>query len=620
MSLAPYGTWASPLSSADVAAGSTRLDLPRFASGHLYWIEMRPAESGRHVVVRLEDTEVVDVVPEGFNARSAVHEYGGGSYTVDENGTVFFVNWDDQRIYRRARGSDPEPITPEPPAPRAWRYADLQTVPGTDVVIAVRERHGAEVENDLVRIEPGEDPVAVAGGYDFYASPRVSPSGDQMAWLSWNQPDMPWDATELWVADLDDNLDPTARHRIAGGLDESVVQPEFDDHDNLWWMSDRTGYWNLYREGRPVAPIAADCAGPTWTFGRVFYVILDDGSTVMTVTEEGFERLYRLESSGSRTPIEVPRGTHRGRLATDGRRLAVISGAVDELDAVRIIGDGDTRTIRRSEQPIDPAYVSPAKPITFPSDDGPTHAFFYAPRNPEFEAPEDEKPPLVVFSHGGPTSAARPDLNLTIQFWTTRGFAVVDVNYAGSTGYGRAYRQRLRTMWGIADTRDCVSAARYLAGRALVDPDRMVIRGGSAGGYTTLAALTFHDVFKAGASYYGVSDLEALAEHTHKFEARYLDRLVGPYPEARSVYYERSPIHFADRISCPIIFFQGLEDVVVPPEQAESMIAAMKANGLRYEYVPFEGEQHGFRRAENIATALDRELAFYGSVFEFEPA
>ncbi len=622
--VAPYGSWRSPLDADAVSAGSVRFAEPRFDGDRLLWLESRPAENGRTVLVeRTRNGSVRDVTPDGFDVRSRVHEYGGGSYIAND-GVVFFSNRSDQRLYRQERGQDPLPITPRPPAAAAWRYADGSVTPDGRWIICVRERHEpGSVINELVSVptDGSSDPIVVAGGHDFYASPRVSRDGLRLAWINWDHPNMPWDGTELWTVELLEEGDLGTRRRVAGGPNEAILQPEWGPDGSLYWLSDRTGYWNLYRDNTPVAPIDADCGGPAWNLGLSYYGFLEAGRIALTVTEHGTDRVLLIGPDASQEQLDLPAGTHRGRMATNEKRIiALISGSPRSLDAVRRVNvsTGDT-TVVVTAGTLDPTFVSAAREISFRTDDGLTYAFAYPPVNPEFLAPEGELPPLVVFSHGGPTSAARPDLDLTIQFFTTRGIAVVDVNYGGSSGYGRRYRQRLRGTWGIVDTRDCIAAARTLVQRRLVDGDRMAIRGGSAGGFTTLTALTFHDVFQAGASYYGVGDLEALARETHKFEAHYLDNLVGPYPQTAGNYRQRSPIHFTERLSCPLILFQGLEDEVVPPSQAKAMVSALKERGIEYRYIEFPGEQHGFRKAENIATALREELAFYGSVLGFEP-
>jgi dipeptidyl aminopeptidase/acylaminoacyl peptidase len=616
--VAPYGSWTSPFSADLAAAGSLRIEAPRVDGDRTFWLEARPEDQGRVVLVVSEDGAARDVTPEGFSVRTRVHEYGGGAYLVDD-GAVYFSNLADQRLYRQELDGEPVPITPEPPSVASWRYADGTKFEGG--IICVRERHEANaVINELVLIDGSSDPMIIVGGHDFFSSPRLSPDGSSLVWLTWDHPNMPWDGCELWQADyLGGGLGP--RRKLAGGLNESVVQPEWSPDGSLYWFSDRTGYWNLYKDRQAVAPMEADCAGPAWTFGGQYFGFLSDGRLVLTVTDNGFQRLLLLDPDGTRSDIPIPAGTHRGRLTTDGdHKVTVVSGSASTRDVVRVI-DVDTgdAEVLQSAGGFDPAYVSSAQAITFPSDDGPTHAFFYAPFNPDFAGPDNELPPLVVFTHGGPTSASRPDLDPEIQFFTSRGLAVVDVNYGGSSGYGRRYRQRLRGTWGIVDARDCITAARYLASRKLIDGSRLAIRGGSAGGFTTLTVLTFHDDFQVGASYYGVADLEALARDTHKFESRYLDYLVGPFPEAAGLYHQRSPVNFTERLSCPIILFQGLDDHVVPPSQALALVDALKERGLPYEYVPFMGEQHGFRQAKNIALALAHEMSFYGQALGFTP-
>jgi dipeptidyl aminopeptidase/acylaminoacyl peptidase len=614
---APYGTWTSPFSAELVAAGSVRFGTPRIDEGRVFWLEDRPREKGRVVLTEYESGSLRDVTPEGFSIRTRVHEYGGGAYLVSD-GVVYFSNWSDQRLYRQNLGGDPVPITPEPPSTGSWRYADGIVVP--DGIVCVRERHeDDEVVNELVYVADGTPTIAV-GGHDFFAAPRLSPDGSTLAWLCWNHPNMPWDGCELWTADYLGGGSLGPHRRIAGGTSESIIQPEWGPDGALYWLSDRSGYWNLYRDHQPVAPMDADCAGPAWTFGGRYFGFLADG-IVLTINEDGFERLVVVDSDGNQSAVNIPAGSHRGNVVTDGdHAIVVVSGWPSERGAVRKVDTttGSVETLQSAGN-LDATYVSQPQPITFPSDEGPSHAFFYPPHNPDFAAEEDELPPLIVFSHGGPTSAAQPSLDPQIQYFTSRGLAVVDVNYGGSSGYGRRYRQRLSGTWGIVDVLDCIGAARSLAARGLVDGSRLAIRGGSAGGFTTLAALTFHDVFQVGASYFGVGDLEALARDTHKFESRYLDRLIGPYPEAADLYRQRSPINFVDRLSCPIILFQGLEDEVVPPSQALAMVAALEARGISHAYVPFAGEQHGFRQAESIARALTEELSFYGRVLGFTP-
>ncbi|MBA3804176.1 MAG: S9 family peptidase, partial [Acidobacteria bacterium] len=500
-------------------------------------------------------------------------------------------------------------------------------------LICVREDHtqaGSEAVNTLVSInlEKSDDVQTIASGNDFYSSPRLSPDGSRLAWLTWNHPNMPWDGTELWVGALDEDGTMSRRERVAGGIDESIFQPEWSPDGLLYFVSDRSGWWNLYRwrdnNVEALCPAEAEFGQPQWVFGLSAYGFESASSIICTYIERGSSRLARLDTqTGKLGIIETPYADITYLRVGHGR--AVFRGGSPTAPATIVqldLATGETEALRRSNDlKIDRAYLSSAQAVEFPTENGRSaHAFFYPPQNKDFNAPEDERPPLLVKSHGGPTSACSSTLSLNIQYWTSRGIAVLDVNYGGSTGYGRAYRQRLKDQWGIVDVDDCVNGAKYLTARGLVDGERLMIDGGSAGGYTTLCAVTFRDAFKAGASHYGVSDAEALAKETHKFESRYLDGLIGPYPERADLYRERSPIHFTDQLSCPVIFFQGLEDKVVPPNQAETMFEALRAKGVPVAYVAFEGEQHGFRRAENIKRALDGELYFYSRVFGFELA
>jgi dipeptidyl aminopeptidase/acylaminoacyl peptidase len=637
---ARYGSWSSPITSDLISSGAVRLGAASVVGGDLYYLESRPTDGGRYAVVRrAADGSTEDVTPPGANARTRVHEYGGGSYLAIPSGTIFYTSFADQRLYRRDRGAAPVAITPEPAQPAALRYADPQLTPDGKTVICVRERHtpDGEVINELVALpaDGAGDARILAGGHDFYAYPRISPDGSALVWTQWDHPDMPWDATELWQADLSPALTGGALgnpRRIAGGPGESIFQPAWSPAGVLHFVSDRTGWWNLYRldGGAPVAiaAMAAEFGTPQWGIDAARYGFLADGSIACVYTEHGIDHLGVIDPDGGPgasvvREIATP-FTAFASIAAGPRGVAVTAGGPTTVISVAqvVLPAGEIEIVRRSlDTAIDPAHLSPAEPIEFPTTGGRTaHALYYAPRNPAFTAPAGELPPLLVISHGGPTSAASGALSLSIQFWTSRGFAVVDVNYGGSTGYGRAYRERLRGTWGITDIDDCVHAAEYLADRGLADRARLAIRGGSAGGYTTLAALTFRSVFAAGASYYGVADLEALAQDTHKFESRYLDGLIGPYPAARDVYRARSPVHHTDRLATPMIVFQGLEDKVVPPSQAEAMVAALERKAVPHAYLPFAGEQHGFRRAENIKRSLDAELYFYGRVLGFTPA
>ncbi|HEY9908293.1 MAG TPA: S9 family peptidase [Thermosynechococcaceae cyanobacterium] len=622
-----YGSWKSPITSDLIVAGTIGLGQVRLDGQDIYWSELRPTEAGRNVLIRRPpDGATTAITPTPFNVRTRVHEYGGGSYLV-QGGTVYFSNFADQRLYRQDVGAEPVAITPE----GAWRYADGTIDPQHQQLICVREDHTGtgEAVNTIVRLSldgQGEQQILVSGS-DFYAAPRLSPDGSRLAWISWNHPNMPWDGTELWTGNLTaDGL--VNLQKIAGGVEEAIVQPEWSPNGVLYFISDRTNWWNLYRwvsgEIEPLFPMEAEFGLPHWVFGQSSYGFESSDRLICTYSKEGVSYLASLNLRSRQletiaTPYTDIGGVHvyPGSVVF-GAGSATAPGAIVRLD----LATQQIEVLRRSsELTIDPGYLSAPRSIAFPTENGLTaYGFFYPPQNKDFTAPEAERPPLVVKSHGGPTAVTSTAFNLKIQYWTSRGFAVLDVNYGGSTGYGRKYRERLRGQWGIVDVDDCANGARYLAERGEVDGDRLVINGGSAGGYTTLCALTFRDTFKAGASYYGVSDLEALATDTHKFESRYLDSLIGPYPERRDLYIERSPIHATDRLSCPVIFFQGDEDKIVPPNQAEMMVNALRAKNLPVAYILYAGEQHGFRKAENIKRTLDGEFYFYSRVFGFEIA
>jgi len=593
----------------------------------VYWIESRPMEGGRNVIVRLRAGTREDVLPSPFNARSRAHEYGGGAFAVD-GGTLYFSNFSDQQIYGGVPGATPRALT----SPNNLRFADMTPDRRRQRLIGVCEDHRREGEpvNTLVVIDPegpGEPRVLVAGS-DFYAAPRLSPDGWQLAWLSWNHPNMPWDGTELWLADITPEGSLGVRRKIAGGPGESIFQPEFSPDGTLYFVSDRSGWWNLYRfrEGNieALAPMEAEFGLLQWNFGMSTYAFESAQRLVCAYNQKGVWHLATLETDSLRLlPRELSCTEIHCVRAASGKAFFIAgsptqSSTIFQLD----LATNDAIAIRRSNRiEPDPGYVSAPQTLEFPTTDGAhAYAFYYPPKNRDFRALPNEKTPLLVSCHGGPTSATSSTMNLKVQYWTSRGIAVLDVNYRGSTGYGRAYRDKLRGLWGVADVEDCLAGARYLIDRGLVDENRIAIRGGSAGGYTTLCALTFHSLFRAGAVYYGISDLEALVKDTHKFEARYLDGLIGPYPARRALYQARSPIHFVDRLSRPVIFFQGLEDKVVPPNQTEAMATALRRKGIAVAYVPFAGEQHGFRRAENIQRALEAELYFYSQIFRFTPA
>jgi dipeptidyl aminopeptidase/acylaminoacyl peptidase len=626
--ISPYGSWKSPISADLIGGSEIGLEQLRIDGDDIYWIERRAQEGGRKVIVRRSASgEATDVTPKGFNARTRVHEYGGGDYSVT-NDTIVFSNYADQRLYRQKVSGETQPLTPE----ESLRYADGQIDRRRNSFYCVREDHSqsGEAVNTIVRIDlnVGNAGEIVVSGNDFYSSPRLSPDGSQIAWLTWNHPNMPWDGTELWVGKLCEDGSMTEKIRIAGGVEESIYQPVWSPDGLLHFVSDRTGWWNLYRwrenQVEALCPMEAEFGQPQWAFGGSLYGFASEKQIVCSYSKNGNDFLATLDTATKTLrDIELPfSAISQVRVAAD--RVLFIGASATETSA---IVDLNLKTkafevLRRSRDTnVDAGYLSEARAVEFPTERGLTaHGYFYAPKNRDFVAPANEKPPLLVMSHGGPTSSSSGSLKYSIQYWTSRGIAVLDVNYGGSSGYGRAYRERLNGNWGIVDVDDCANGARYLAERGEVDGNRLAIRGGSAGGYTTLCALTFRDVFKAGASHYGISDLEALAKDTHKFESRYLDRLIGPYPERRDLYVERSPIHFTDKLNCPMIIFQGLEDKVVPPNQAEKMVEAVRAKKLPVAYLTFEGEQHGFRKAENIKRVLESELYFYSKVFGFELA
>ena len=633
--IAPYGSWDSPIETAMLTAGALRFDELDVDGEDLYWVESRPDEQGRYAAMRYAASgEMSEVTPPRHSARTLVHEYGGGSFAVSE-GVAYYSNFADQRLYRRpVDGSeDPLALTPEGPL----RYADATVDAGRGRLICVVEDHrrtGSEAENYLAAVATdgaAADPHRLHGGYDFYSSPRLSHDGRRLAWICWNHPNMPWDATELWIAELaaDGGLD--GARRIAGdaGGAVSVIEPQWGPDGTLYFVSDASGWWNIQRwDGAGAAPVLsmpAEFGQPQWEFSMSTYAVLDGRHLAAQYANAEGHRLGVLDvESGRLREIRTPFNAFGAfTAACRGRIVCAAAGpgtgpAIVAIDAAT----GEVETLRASAGPdLDPACVSEAEAIAFPTAGGRSaHAYYYAPRNPGFAAPAGELPPLITFIHGGPTSATGAGFSLAVQFWTTRGFAVVDVNYRGSTGYGTAYRRLLNGNWGVADREDCEAAARFLVDRGDVDGLRLAIRGGSAGGYTTLCALTFGDVFTAGASYFGVSDVAALAQDTHKFESRYLDSLIGPYPERADLYRQRSPIEAVDRLSCPIIFLQGLEDKIVPPSQAERMVAELRRKGLPVAYLAFEGEQHGFRQAANIERATEAELGFYGRIFGFSPA
>jgi dipeptidyl aminopeptidase/acylaminoacyl peptidase len=619
---APYGTWESQITPERLVEQVVRLGQLQVHGDDIYWVESRPSDGGRQVIVRWRAGQTQDVIPPGFYARTQVHEYGGRCYAVSGK-TVVFSNWSDQRLWV-TDGGEPRALTGEPERGRAVRFADPVFSRDGLRLYCVRERHrdSSDVVNDLVSLvlEGGGPPRVVAEGHDFYAAPRVSPSGDRICWVTWDLPDMPWDSTNLWVAGLAPDGQVSEPTIVAGGPGESVTQPRWSPEGVLHYVSDRSGWWNIYDEGgRSLCAMDAEFGRPDWVFGVSSYGFRPDGELIAVWESGGGHHLGRVRE-GRATEMTSPFNYLSAIEVTGAAVVAIAASPTDPPAVVRFRDGGSADVLRRShEQVLDTRAVSVPRHVRFATGDAEhAYALVYLPVNPRFVAPAGERPPVVVVIHGGPTSSSVPVFDRSIQYWTSRGFAVADVDYRGSTGYGRAFRDRLRGGWGITDVEDCASVVAWLDAQGLVDAGRAVIRGGSAGGFTTLAALAFTDAFAAGASHFGVADLESLARHTHKFESHYLDSLIGRWPDEEEEYRRRSPIHNLDRFSRPLILFQGAEDAVVPAEQSRMMFDALKERGVEVEYIEFEGEQHGFRKAETIIEVATRELEFFRRVLGLE--
>ncbi|MEM1369380.1 MAG: prolyl oligopeptidase family serine peptidase [Cyanobacteria bacterium P01_H01_bin.15] len=619
---AAAGSWQSPITTDLITASTIGLKACALANEKIVWLEGRPQEKGRSVLV----CDGVDLTPPEFNVRSRVHEYGGGSFYVSDSG-VYFVNDEDRQLYFQNWVDQPVPITQS----TELRFADFVFDKKRDRLITVVEQHFADKQPDnflaAIDLKTGTVEPLVQGA-DFYAFPRLSPDGRRLCWLNWNQPDMPWDSTELWAAQIADSGNLNEPQLIAGGKTESIFQPAWSPDNVLYFVSDRSGWWNLYRDQagsiEALHPAEAEFGYPLWVFGLSHYGFASDNQLIASYSQDGRWYLGSLDlNTCSWQTFELPYTVVdcvqvlRDRVLFLGTSPTAATAVVE----FNLATESTTIHQRSAQTDLDLAYISVPEAISFPTTGGNiSHAWYYPPQNKDYELPTAEQPPLIVKSHGGPTAAANPTLNWRIQYWTSRGFGYLDVNYGGSTGYGRAYRERLVGQWGCVDIDDCVNGAKFLAAQNRVDADRLTITGSSAGGYTTLAALTFSDAFKAGVSYYGVSDLEILAKETHKFEARYLDQLVGAYPEEKEIYLQRSPIHHASNIQCPVLFLQGEEDRVVPPNQAALMVKILKEQTIPVAYVAFAGEGHGFRQSTSIQRALESQLSFYAQLFGFTPA
>jgi len=630
--VAPHGAWPSPIPIDWLTVGTIGLAEPRPYRGGLVWLELRPEEGGRMVLVgRAADGTTTDLSPAGMNVRDRVHEYGGAPYLAADD-VLVVSDFATGRLHRRGTDGRWSALTPA----RAWRYADLELDPGRGRILAIREdhepetlaRHG-EAVNELVAIDLATaEATVLRTGRDFYAAPRLSADGRRLAWLEWDHPNLPWDGMELLVADLDEAGRPDAATRIAGDASTWVTQPRWDPDGSLWFVAE-PGEWarlHRWRDGRieAMTPDGLECASPDWVVGRANHRPLGDGRSVVVGRAGGQDRLHIAgPAAGDLATVDLP-FTELGAIVPDGDGVVALAASPTTGIAIVRIGlaDGAVEIVRSSlSVTLDPADVSVGVPITFRSSGGRTaHGVYYAPRNRAWRAPEGERPPLIVTSHGGPTAEAFTGLNLTVQAFTSRGIAILDVDYGGSTGYGRTYRRSLEGEWGIVDVDDCVAGARWLADEDRVDPARTVVRGGSASGYTTLAALAFRDAFAAGISYFGIGDLEAFVRETHKFESRYLERLIGPYPAAKTTYEARSPNRHLEGIHVPVLVLQGAEDRIVPPAEAERIVAGLRARGIPHALLLFPGEDHGFRGAAAIRRSFEAELSFLGQVFGFSPA
>ena len=618
----PYGTWKSPINSQLITADSVSLDELQLHSSGTYWLERRPGDQGRCVIVQHNNGINTDLYASPYSARSRCHEYGGGVYCIADNG-LFFVNDSDQNIYFCSTNSPPIAITNDD-----CSYADLQFDKQSQRLICVQQRNNPDFHenlNSLIAIDlQSYSIITLHSGNDFYASARLSHCGKQLSWLCWNHPDMPWDKTTLWLSDIDNKhqLHNTKTIQHPESANTSIFQPQWSPDDQLYFVSDLSGWWNLYRYHNDLIEAVSheqlEFGLPQWVFAQSSYAFTSNNTILCAPIDDGIASLVLLDTkTGSLKTINKEWNSFSSIQAINDHYSFIAASAQSFPEVISLQCDQALTLQRSCQTQLDTGYYSYGQATHFNTrHNDQAFAIYYAPTNKDYSAALDEKPPLIVLCHGGPTAMADPSLDIRKQYWTSRGFALLDVNYSGSTGFGRAYRERLNGNWGLRDAEDCCDAAQHMVDMGLADAERLIIKGGSAGGYTVLCTLTFHPTFSAGASYYGIGDLESLMTDTHKFESHYLDRLVGPYPENKNEYQKRSPINYVEQLNCPVIFFQGTEDKVVPKEQAEKMFSALKSKGIPVAYIPFEGEQHGFRKADTIQQALDSEYTFYSKVFD----
>ncbi len=618
---APFGHWQSDISAEMLAAKSNRLGQMKVIGDSVYWLELRAKDKGRGVIVKYSNGKTVDITPEEFSVKTRVHEYGSGDFW-GAKGKIIFANDKDQRLYLQNLASETvSPLTPESETKFGLRYADGDLSELHDFTVCIREFHpkgsnAHQVINELIscHIDTGNIKV-IASGADFYSNPRISPDGKKICWLQWSHPNMSWDETELWQADIHSDGDVSNVLKIAGGEQTSIYNPQWTDDNQLIYVSDFNGWWHIYLNSELSHDfVEIEFGFPQWQFGCNSFQLIGDQIYAIG-TKAGEQNLYKIDLKTSKVDLLEKQFCYfNGEFTQAGEQLLFMAASKTKPLSIYVleINTNQIRDLIPAKNNTKLQSISEGQHLVFnTTQDATAFGFYYPPKNDNYTNPADELPPLIVMSHGGPTGMTDAGFNLQVQFWTNRGFAVADVNYRGSTGYGRKFRDSLKGQWGLYDVDDCIAMAQHLAQEGKVDINRLAIRGGSAGGYTTLCALTFHDKFKVGMSRYGVADLLSLAQDSHKFEIRYLDSVVGPLPESEKLYLERSPSEHTDKLSCPILLLQGSDDKVVPPSQSEAMVKALKAKGLAYQYIEFEGEGHGFRKPETIIKAFEAELEFY---------